>query len=172
MDIVYFEENVSFELHLKVTKCPRAAPRTSRGEGFCRDHSRAVVSARFSPFLFFCFLIHGSPRFRHRLGKRSREESGGESLILESLKQYRTSGPISESAEIPRLAQLVLSGDGRLLGEESGGEEGRRVGDHWPGENESDAESVDSEGEDGLKHAGVYTGEEVIFLLPSMIINL
>ena len=111
-------------------------------------------------------------RLRHRLGKRSREESGGEGLILESLKQYRTSGPISESAEVPRLAQLVLSGDGRLLGEESGGEEGRRVGEHWPGENESDAESVDSEGEDGLKHAGVYTGEEVIFLLPSMIINL
>ena len=30
----------------------------------------------------------------------------------------------------------------------------------------------EKEGEDGLKHAGVYTGEEVIFLLPSMIINL
>ena len=58
-------------------------------------------------------------RLRHRLGKRSREESGGESLILESLKQYRTSGPISESAEIPRLAQLVLSGDDRLLGEDT-----------------------------------------------------
>jgi len=138
----------------QVTKCPRAAPRTSRGEGFCRDHSRAVVSAR------------------HRLGKRSREESGGESLILESLKQYRTSGPISESAEIPRLAQLVLSGDGRLLGEESGGEEGRRVGEHWPGENESDAESVDSEGEDGLKHAGVYTGEEVMRTMRDKLIRL
>ena len=170
VDIFYFEENVCFGLPLKVTKCPRAAPRTSRGEGFCRDHSRAVVSARFSPFSFSVFSLMA--RFRHRLGKRSREESGGEGLILESLKQYRTSGPISESAEVPRLAQLVLSGDGRLLGEESGGEEGKRVGEHWPGENESDAESVDSEGEDGLKHAGVYTGEEVIFLLPSMIINL
>ena len=65
-------------------------------------------------------------------------------------------------ATSPRLAQLVLSGEGnRLNGEENGGEEGRKVGDHWPGEGESDAESVDSEGEDGLKHAGVYTGEEV-----------
>ena len=60
VDIFYFEENVCFELLLKVTKCPRAAPRTSRGEGFCRDHSRAVVSARFSPFLFFCILTHCS----------------------------------------------------------------------------------------------------------------
>ena len=67
-----------------------------------------------------------------------------------------------DAPEAPRLAQLVLSGEGnRLNGEESGGEEGRKVGDHWPGEGESDAESVDSEGEDGLKHAGVYTGEEV-----------
>ena len=91
------------------------------------------------------------------MGKRSREESG-DSLVLESLKQYR--GAMVEAPEAPRLAQLVLSGEGRL-GEESGGEEGRKVGDHWPGEGESDAESVDSEGEDGLKHAGVYTGEEV-----------
>ena len=94
------------------------------------------------------------------MGKRSREESG-DGLVLESLKQYRgCPGAMVEAPEAPRLAQLVLSGEGRL-GEESGGEEGRKVGDHWPGEGESDAESVDSEGEDGLKHAGVYTGEEV-----------
>ena len=97
---------------------------------------------------------------RHRLGKRSREESG-ENLVLESLKQYKGgASSMVDAPEAPRLAQLVLSGEGRI-GEECGGEEGRKVGEHWPGEGESDAESVDSEGEDGLKHAGVYTGEEV-----------
>ena len=60
VDIFDFKRSLKQTFPLKVTKCPRAAPRTSRGEGFCRDHSRAVVSARFLPFLFFCFLTRGS----------------------------------------------------------------------------------------------------------------
>lgn len=135
----------------QVTKCPRAAPRTTRGEGFCREHSRAVVSAR------------------HRLGKRPREEgqAGGQAAV-ESLAHYRA-GRAGE--EGPRLGQLLLCGEGR--GEDSGGEEaGRRVGDYWPGDGESDAESVDSEGEDSLKHAGVYTGEEVMRTMRDKLIRL
>ena len=72
---------------------------------------------------------------RHRLGKRSREESG-ENLVLESLKQYKGgASSMVDAPEAPRLAQLVLSGEGRI-GEECGGEEGRKVGEHWPGEGE------------------------------------
>ena len=35
------------------------------------------------------------------------------------------------------------------------------IGETWVGEGESEGESVDSEGEDSLQHAGVYTAEEV-----------
>jgi len=47
-----------------------------------------------------------------------------------------------------------------------------RAGELWQGDGESDAESVDSEAEDGLKHAGVYTGEEVMRTMRDKLIRL
>jgi len=138
----------------QVTKCPRAAPRTSRGEGFCREHSRAVVSAR------------------HRLRKRTRERGAGDrstEALMESLNHYKV--PRGEGVEGPRLGQIVLGGEASR-GEDSDSEEGRRVGDYWGGDGESEAESVDSEGEDSLKHAGVYTGEEVMRTMRDKLIRL
>ena len=113
---------------------------------------------------------------RHRLGKRPKEREGvgraeggrGTDALLESLSQYKVAR--REGEEGGRLGQIVLGGEGGR-GEESE-EEGGRVGEHWAGDGESDAESVDSEGEDGLKHAGVYTGEEVMRTMRDKLIRL
>ena len=62
---------------------------------------------------------------------------------------------------------LQLGGDTHRDDDEAVGEEGGNevtewsVGDTWVGDGDSDCESVDSEMEDSLQHAGVYTAEEV-----------
>jgi len=127
--------------------CPRAAPRTSRGEGFCREHSRAVVSAR-------------SRMGRKRVG-------GVNQALQESLGHYKK-GRLMEGMVEPRLGQIVLAGE---RGEESE-EEGVKVDDTWAGDGESEGESVDSEGEESLKHAGVFTGEEVMRTMRDKLIRL
>jgi len=127
--------------------CPRAAPRTTRGEGFCREHSRAVVSAR---------------------SRISRKRAGGANQALqESLGHYKK-GRVGEGRGETRFGQIVLAGE---RGEESE-DEGVRVGDTWVGDGESEGESVDSEGEESLKHAGVFTGEEVMRTMRDKLIRL
>jgi len=127
--------------------CPRAAPRTSRGEGYCREHSRAVVSAR------------------SRLAKK--RGGGANQALQESLGHYKK-GRIGEGGGECRLGQIVLAGE---RAEESE-DEGVRVGDTWAGDGESEGESVDSEGEESLKHAGVFTGEEVMRTMRDKLIRL
>ena len=124
-------------------QCPRAAPRSSRGEGYCREHSRAVVTAS-----------------RRIVRKRG---GGAVTALQDSLEQYKR-GRLGEAGE-GRLGQLVLGGE-RVGEQESEESEVVRVGDTWTGDDgDSDGESVDSEAEEGggpLKHAGVFTGEEVM----------
>jgi len=127
--------------------CPRAAPRTSRGEGFCREHSRAVVSAR------------------SRMGKK--RTGGSNQALQESLGHYKK-GKVGEGPGEARLGQIVLACE---KGEESE-DEGVRVDDTWAGDGESEGESVDSEGEESLKHAGVFTGEEVMRTMRDKLIRL
>jgi len=128
--------------------CPRAAPRTARGEGYCREHSRAVVTAS-----------------RKILRKRS---GGPAAALQESLVQYKRGRGVGGAGEQGRLGQLVLAGD---RGEDSD-EELVKVGDTWAGDGDSEAESVDSEAEESLKHAGVFTGEEVMRTMRDKLIRL
>jgi len=127
--------------------CPRAAPRTSRGEGYCREHSRAVVSAR---------------------NKMNKKRGGSVNLVLqESLSHYKKAKH-SEGPSEGRLGQIILAGERG----ESSEDENVRIGDTWAGDGESEAESVDSEGEESLKHAGVFTGEEVMRTMRDKLIRL
>ena len=128
--------------------CPRAAPRTNRGQGFCREHSRAVVSAR------------------SRLGKR--RGVGSNLALQESLGHYKRGKVADGNTYGGKLGQIVLNSE---RGEESE-EESVRISDTWTGDGESEGESVDSEGEESLKHAGVFTGEEVMRTMRDKLIKL
>ena len=117
------------------------------GEGYCRDHSRAVVTAS-------------------RRGGVKRRDAGDSTAqaLQDSLSHYKMGRPDTES----RLGQIVLSGD-RLEQEE----EILKVADTWAGDDgDSECESVDSEAEESLKHAGVYTGEEVMRTMRDKLIRL
>jgi len=134
-----------------VRACPRAAPRSSRGESYCREHSRALVS--------------GATR-------RIVRKRGGAAVtavqLQDSLAHYKRSRTGGEAGET-RLGQVVLAAD-RL---EESEEEVVRVGDTFPGDGgDSEPESVDSESEESLKHAGVFTGEEVMRTMRDKLIRL
>ncbi len=69
---------------------------------------------------------------------------------------------------------LQLGGDNEEEDDEDvgPGREVTVVGDTWVGDGDSDCESVDSEVEDSLQHAGVYTAEEVVRTLRDKLIRL
>ena len=89
--------------------------------------------------------------------------------LLDSLSHYKRaktgdSGPVET-----RLGQVVLAGE---RAEESE-EEVVRLSDTFQGDGgDSEPESVDSESEESLKHAGVFTGEEVMRTMRDKLIRL
>jgi len=127
--------------------CPRPAPRSSRGEGYCREHSRAVVSAT-----------------RRVIRKRG---GGAIQALHESV--VHTKNKMSRGETETRLGQIALTGD-KL---EESDDDNIKVADTWAGDDgDSDCESVDSEAEESLKHAGVFTGEEVMRTMRDKLIRL
>ena len=100
-----------------------------------------------------------------------RKRGGGAVTALQdSLDQYKRGRPGEPGGE-PRLGQLVLSGE--RVGEQEEEAESIKVGHTWAGDDgDSDCESVDSESEEPLKHAGVFTGEEVMRTMRDKLIRL
>ena len=87
--------------------------------------------------------------------------------VQESLGHYKRSRT-GEQGET-RLGQVVLAAE-RV---EESEEEPARVSDTFTGDGgDSEPESVDSEAEESLKHAGVFTGEEVMRTMRDKLIRL
>ena len=97
-----------------------------------------------------------------------RKRGGGAVAALQdSLDQYKKGRLEADT----RLGQVVLAGDRTQADPEE--EELVRVADTWAGDDgDSDCESVDSEAEESLKHAGVFTGEEVMRTMRDKLIRL
>jgi len=132
--------------------CPRAAPRSSRGESYCREHSRALVAGA---------------------ARRIVRKRGGAAVtalqLQDSLAHYKRSRLGEATPGETRLGQVVLAAE---RAEESE-EEVVRVADTFQGDGgDSEPESVDSESEESLKHAGVFTGEEVMRTMRDKLIRL
>ncbi|XP_017291414.1 KAT8 regulatory NSL complex subunit 2 [Kryptolebias marmoratus] len=131
-------------------RCPNAAPKAERKDGvtFCAEHARKNAMA---------------------LQAQMRKASSGpspEALISQlschnRAETHNLDGGRSETS--------------RILDEESLSEEeqGPLVLDQtWRGDPDSEADSVDSDHEDPLKHAGVYTAEEVALITREKLIRL
>ena len=97
-----------------------------------------------------------------------RKRGGGAVAALQdSLDQYKKGRLEADT----RLGQVVLAGDRTQADPEE--EELVRGADTWAGDDgDSDCESVDSEAEESLKHAGVFTGEEVMRTMRDKLIRL
>ncbi|XP_072034846.1 KAT8 regulatory NSL complex subunit 2-like isoform X2 [Amphiura filiformis] len=130
-------------------RCINPAPKADKKDGYCSEHARR---ARL---------------LRQKAALKPKPPSSTKELF-EELDYYRTGStkavpdlPVSSASKILEYGSDSESDDEPLLVEQT-----------WRGCNDSDAESVDSEQEDLLKHAGVYTAEEVALITMDKLIRL
>ncbi|NWW62313.1 KANL2 protein, partial [Ifrita kowaldi] len=100
--------------------------------------------------------------------KKSNPGPVGETLLCQ-LSSYARAELGSQSTESSR------SEASRILDEDSwsdGEQDPVTVEQTWRGDPDSEADSIDSDQEDPLKHAGVYTAEEVALIMREKLIRL
>ncbi|XP_029013523.1 KAT8 regulatory NSL complex subunit 2 [Betta splendens] len=131
-------------------RCLNAAPKVERKDGvtFCAEHARRNAMA---------------------LRAQMRKMSSGPSpeTLLSQLSGYSSAETHNLDAGRSDASQIL---DNDSLSEE---EPGPLVLDQtWRGDPDSEADSLDSDHEDPLKHAGVYTAEEVALITREKLIRL
>ncbi|XP_023654702.2 KAT8 regulatory NSL complex subunit 2 [Paramormyrops kingsleyae] len=133
-------------------RCPNAAPKPEKKDGvtFCAEHAHRNALALQAQMRKAC--SGPSPELLlSQLSGYSRPESGAQSQ----------DGGRSEAS--------------RVLDEDSWSEEDQDpvvLDQTWRGDPDSEADSIDSDHEDPLKHAGVYTAEEVALITREKLIRL
>ncbi|XP_032348621.1 KAT8 regulatory NSL complex subunit 2 isoform X5 [Camelus ferus] len=133
-------------------RCPSAAPKPEKKDGvsFCAEHARRNALAL------------------HAQMKKTSPGPVGETLLCQ-LSSYAKTELGSQTPESSR------SEASRILDEDSwsdGEQEPITVDQTWRGDPDSEADSIDSDQEDPLKHAGVYTAEEVALIMREKLIRL
>ncbi|XP_051781036.1 KAT8 regulatory NSL complex subunit 2 isoform X3 [Erpetoichthys calabaricus] len=133
-------------------KCPNAAPKPDKKDGvtYCTEHARKNALA---------------------VQAQMKKASSGPSpeILLAQLSCYAKSDLSSQSQDSGR------SDASRILDEDSWSEdevEPATVDQTWRGDPDSEADSIDSDHEDPLRHAGVYTAEEVALITREKLIRL
>ncbi|XP_054033310.1 KAT8 regulatory NSL complex subunit 2 [Dryobates pubescens] len=132
-------------------RCPNAAPKAEKKDGtsFCAEHA-----------------------WRHSLAlqaqmKKSPAGPMGEALLCQ-LSSYARGELGAQAADSRSEASRALEEDSWSDGEQ----EPLTVEQTWRGDPDSEADSIDSDQEDPLKHAGVYTAEEVALIMREKLIRL
>ncbi|XP_040395681.1 KAT8 regulatory NSL complex subunit 2 isoform X3 [Cygnus olor] len=133
-------------------RCPNAAPKPEKKDGvsFCAEHARRNTLALQAQM------------------KKSNPGPVSETLLCQ-LSSYAKTELGSQTAESSR------SEASRILDEDSwsdGEQDPITVDQTWRGDPDSEADSIDSDQEDPLKHAGVYTAEEVALIMREKLIRL
>uniref|UniRef100_A0A8D0DMP9 KAT8 regulatory NSL complex subunit 2 n=1 Tax=Salvator merianae TaxID=96440 RepID=A0A8D0DMP9_SALMN len=133
-------------------RCPNAAPKPEKKDGvsFCAEHAR-----------------------RNALALQAQMKKSNPSPVRESLLCQLSSYAKTELGAQP--AESSRSEASRILDEDSwsdGEQEPLTVDQTWRGDPDSEADSIDSDQEDPLKHAGVYTAEEVALIMREKLIRL
>ncbi|XP_040549671.1 KAT8 regulatory NSL complex subunit 2 isoform X5 [Gallus gallus] len=133
-------------------RCPNAAPKPEKKDGvsFCAEHARRNALALQAQL------------------KKSNPGPVSETLLCQ-LSSYARTELGSHSTDSGR------SEASRILDEDSwsdGEQDPITVDQTWRGDPDSEADSIDSDQEDPLKHAGVYTAEEVALIMREKLIRL
>ncbi|KAM4748820.1 KAT8 regulatory NSL complex subunit 2-like [Rhinophrynus dorsalis] len=133
-------------------RCSNAAPKPEKKDGvsFCTEHSRRNALALQAQL------------------KKSNPGPTSESLLYQ-LSTYSRSELGTQAQESSRSEAC------RILDEDSWSESDQEtvtVDQAWRGDLDSEADSLDSDQEDPLKHAGVYTAEEVTLIMREKLIRL
>ncbi|NXD74182.1 KANL2 protein, partial [Eolophus roseicapillus] len=133
-------------------RCPNAAPKTEKKDGtsLCAEHARRNALALQAQ------------------GRKPQAGAGSENLLWQ-LSAYARAEAGAQPAESGRSEAT------RILDEDSwsdGEQDPVTVEQTWRGDPDSEADSIDSDQEDPLKHAGVYTAEEVALIMREKLIRL
>ncbi|XP_071825207.1 KAT8 regulatory NSL complex subunit 2-like isoform X2 [Apostichopus japonicus] len=130
-------------------KCTKAAPRGDKKDGYCKQHTRRASVLRYKASL------------------KSKPKDPAQ-LVLDELDYYAAgstkgfpSGPVSS---ISKTFDYGSGSDSDI--------EPPQLDQTYQCDQDSDAESVDSEPEDLLKYAEVYTAEEVALITRDKLIRL
>lgn len=145
-------------------RCPNAAPKADRKDEepkkrdqfikrYCLQHARKAAL------------------LRQRSTRKKRPKETPETL-LEELDHYATSECETDIRKYRHNNESLASRIIEYASSSDSDVEPPLVDQAWRGEGESDAESIDSEQDDPLKHAGVYTAEEVALILRDKLIRL
>ncbi|KAM9321488.1 KAT8 regulatory NSL complex subunit 2 [Gastrophryne carolinensis] len=133
-------------------RCSAAAPKPDKKDGvsFCTEHARRNALSLQAQI------------------KKSHSGPTSESLLYQ-LSSYARGELGSQNQENSRNEST------RILDEDSHSDsdhEAISVDQSWMGDLDSEADSLDSDQEDPLKHAGVYTAEEVTLIMREKLIRL
>lgn len=131
-------------------RCLNAAPKADRKDGYCAEHSRRAVL------------------LRQRSTRKSQPKETAESL-LEDLDHFKGA---QDRQRLKGYTDSVASKVLEYASSEDSDVEAPLVDQAWRGDGDSDPESIDSDQEDLLKHAGVYTAEEVALVMRDKLIRL
>lgn len=135
-------------------RCTNACPKSEKKDGYCLEHSRQVI------------LI------KQRTARKKRPKESPETL-LEGLDNYTCFGREQQLTDGPDNRRNSVASKALEYASSSDSDAERPVVDQtWRGDCDSDAESIDSEQEDLLKHAGIYTAEEVALIMRDKLIRL
>jgi len=143
------------------TKCGKPAPFYGRVDSYCAEHSKSIQSTR------------------NQLNKKRKSV---ETILLDSLIHYKKqrvspdTGTSSSAVDPFNLREEKENEGLGLLAIEHGSSQEDTgdcmISDTWRGEGDSDGDSADSEAEDCLQHAGVYTAEEVMRTMKDKLVKL
>lgn len=135
-------------------RCMGAAPKSDRKDGYCAEHAKKIVIAR------------------QRSSRKKRPPETAETLLEDLASSNASASESNAESKMTRHADSIASKVLEYASSSDSDMEVPSVDQAWRRDNDSDAESIDSDLEDPLKHAGVYSQEEVALLLRDKLIRL
>jgi len=178
----YKQCNYQYRTH---KRCSRPALKTDRKDGYCSDHTRKAMVSRQKAMRE---RPHADPTHRYLEGLAHYKQPKTE-IKTETPPNEKTDGTPGSSTgdfedlekEIPGF-QISTHEPTRIpsppanrifdFGSDESDEDSITIETAWKGDQDSDADSVDSELENPLKHAGAYSAEEVIRIMRDKLIRL
>ncbi|KAK3105638.1 hypothetical protein FSP39_002442 [Pinctada imbricata] len=137
-------------------RCQNAAPKQERKEGLCLEHAKRSIA------------------MRHQAHQKRKPKESAETLLegLDHFKLCPGSDGIFEHKRLKTSADNVANKALEYATSSDSEDDSLLVDQAWRGDADSDAESIDSDQEDLLKYAGVYTAEEVALIMRDKLIRL
>jgi len=162
-------------------RCPRPALKTDRKDGFCAEHTRKAMVARQKSLrkrplsdpthrLLDELSHYKQAKTEVKTETNPTNQQSGSGIEFEDLE--KDISPFEISKQPTKLPSPTAHKTFDFGSEDDSEVDSITVENTWLGASDSDDDSVDSEMENPLKHAGAYSAEEVIRIMRDKLIRL